>query len=149
LIFNNAWSALEAATFHPRRVFGEQHASFQRRPDFENHRRRDRGAPAVRPRLLESAYQRCLARELEIQQIPFSRELALPVEYKGIVVDAGYRIDLLVEEHVIVEVKAIEAFAPIHSAQLLTYLRLARKKIGLLINFNVPVLKDGIVRRVL
>ena len=101
------------------------------------------------PGLLESAYHKCLCRELTLMGIPFEPEKPLPIEYKGIQLDCGYRIDLLVLGQVVVEVKSIEKFDRIHEAQLLTYLRLGGWKIGLLINFNVPVLKDGIKRRVL
>lgn len=101
------------------------------------------------PGLLESAYQKCLARELELRVIPFQRELILPVEYKGICADTGYRIDLLVANVVIVEVKSVAELAPIHEAQLLTYLRLSQKTVGLLLNFNVKLMNDGILRRVL
>jgi len=104
---------------------------------------------ALGPGLLESAYQECLAREFESRGIPFERERPLPLEYKGIRLDCGYRPDFLVAGLVIVEIKAIEALAPIHEAQLLTYLRIGGWKVGLLINFNVLVLKDGISRRVL
>ena len=99
--------------------------------------------------LLESAYQACLCRELLLRGINFRTELALPVEYKGVRLDCGYRIDVLVAELVVVEIKAVEALAPVHEAQLLTYLRLGGWKVGLLINFNVAVLKHGIHRRVL
>jgi GxxExxY protein len=101
------------------------------------------------PGLLESAYHRCLARELEARQISFHYEYPLPLEYKGLRLECGYRVDLLVASQVPVEVKSIEAFAPIHDAQLLTYMRLGGWKVGLLINFNVLVLKEGIRRRVL
>jgi len=101
------------------------------------------------PGLLESAYQRCLCQELRLRGIPFEREIPLPLEYRGIRLECGYRLDLLVAKRVVVEVKAIEVIAPIHEAQLLTYLRLGGWKIGLLMNFNVVVLKDGIRRRVL
>ena len=101
------------------------------------------------PGLLESAYQACLCRELLLRGINFRAELALPVEYKGVRVDCGYRIDVLVAELVVVEIKAVEALAPVHDAQLLTYLRLGGWKVGLLINFNVAVLKHGIHRRIL
>ena len=104
---------------------------------------------ALGPGLLESAYHRCLARELESRQIPFLYEYPLPLEYKGLRLECGYRVDLLVAGHVPVEVKSIEAFAPIHDAQLLTYMRLGEWKVGLLINFNVLILKDGLRRRVL
>jgi GxxExxY protein len=83
-----------------------------------------------------------------LRGIQFQRQLDLPVLYKGLKLDCGYRIDLLVEETVVVELKALEQILPVHEAQLLTYLRLAQKSVGLLINFNVPLLKDGIRRRV-
>ncbi|MGH2593473.1 MAG: GxxExxY protein [Anaerolineae bacterium] len=101
------------------------------------------------PGLLESAYEECLCRELSLRQVPFERQRQLPVEYKGLNLDCGYRLDLLVAEAVVVEIKAVEDLLPIHEAQLLTYLRLGGWKVGLLINFNVPVLKRGIRRRVL
>jgi len=104
---------------------------------------------ALGPGLLESAYHRCLARELEARGIPFQIEFPLPLEYKGLHLECGYRLDLLVANQVPIEVKSIEAFAPIHDAQLLTYLRLGGWKVGLLINFNVVVLKDGVRRKVL
>ena len=104
---------------------------------------------ALGPGLLESAYEECLCRELALRQIPFARQRPLPVEYKGLQLDCGYRLDLLIAEMVVVEIKAVESLLPIHEAQLLTYLRLGGWKIGLLINFNVPVLKQGIRRRVL
>lgn len=101
------------------------------------------------PGLLESAYHECLARELVLRQIPFEREGPLPLEYKGIQLECGYRVDLLVARVVVVEIKAVEAIAPVHEAQLITYLRLGGWKVGLLINFNVVLLKNGICRRVL
>lgn len=101
------------------------------------------------PGLLESAYQACLCRELEIRDVPFDSQHALPLEYKGVRLDCGYRLDVLVAKQVVVEVKSIDAIAPIHEAQLLTYLQLGGWKVGLLINFNVPVLKEGIRRKVL
>jgi GxxExxY protein len=101
------------------------------------------------PGLLESAYEECLSRELSLRNVPFERQRPLPVDYKGVRLDCGYRLDLLVAETVVVEIKAVEALLPIHEAQLLTYLRLGGWQVGLLINFNVPVLRDGIRRRVL
>ena len=101
------------------------------------------------PGLLESSYQECLCRELLVCGVPFEREKPLPLEYKGIRLECGYRIDILVAGLVVVEVKSVEALAPIHDAQLLTYLRLGGWKIGLLINFNVVLLKNGIHRRVM
>ena len=101
------------------------------------------------PGLLESAYEECLARELELRGLRFERQIPLPLEYKGVKLDVGYRIDLLVENIVVVELKAVEKLIPIHESQLLTYLRLAGKQVALLINFNTRLLKDGIVRRVL
>ena len=101
------------------------------------------------PGLLESAYEECLCRELSLRGIPFQRQVELPVEYKGIRLNVGYRMDLVVKDSLVVELKAVEKLEPIHEAQLLTYLRLSGMRIGLLINFNVPVLKDGIKRFVL
>lgn len=101
------------------------------------------------PGLLESAYEWCLSRELTLRHIHFDRQKQLPVEYKGLQLDCGYRLDLVVAETVVVEVKAVDALLPIHEAQLLNYLRLGGWHIGLLINFNVPILKRGIRRVVL
>ena len=98
------------------------------------------------PGLLESAYQECLARELTLRKVPFEKEKNLPVEYKGVHVDCGYRIDFLIDNQVIVELKAVEAVLPIHRAQLITYLKLTGHKVGLLINFNVRQLIKGIER---
>ncbi len=103
----------------------------------------------IGPGLLESAYVQCLGHELALRQIPFQLELPLPVQYKGLKLDCGYRLDLVVADAVVVEVKSIDRITPLHEAQLLTYLRLGGWKAGLLINFNVPLLRDGIVRRVL
>ena len=96
------------------------------------------------PGLLESTYQACLCHELELRGISFECQKPLALEYKGIKLECGYRIDLLVAGLVIVEIKSVEALAPIHEAQLLTYLKLTGVKVGFLINFNVVVLKDGI-----
>jgi GxxExxY protein len=101
------------------------------------------------PGLLESSYRECLCHELLLRRVGFRKELRLPLQYKGMKLDCGYRVDVLVEDLVLVELKAIHALAPVHEAQLLTYLRLGGWKVGLLINFNVAVLKDGICRRVL
>jgi len=101
------------------------------------------------PGLLESAYSQCLAHELALQQIPFASERAIPVEYKGVQLDCGYRADLLVDAELLVELKSVEELLPIHEAQVLTYMRLAGIATGLLINFNVPLLKHGIRRFVL
>lgn len=103
---------------------------------------------ALGPGLLESVYEECLCRELVLRQIPFRRQYSLPVQYKGLHLDCGYRLDLLVADTVVVEIKAVEKLMPIHEAQLLTYLKLGHWKVGLLINFNEPVLKRGIRRRV-
>jgi GxxExxY protein len=99
--------------------------------------------------LLESSYERCLCHELSLRGISYVCELQLPVNYKGMRVDCGYRVDIVVANAVVLEIKAVERIEKIHEAQLLTYLRLGGWKVGLLINFNVPVLKDGIKRRVL
>ncbi len=104
---------------------------------------------ALGPGLLESAYEECLCRELSLRQIRYQRQRPLPVTYKGLDLDCGYRLDLLIADAVVVEIKAVESLLPIHEAQLLTYLKLGGWKVGLLINFNVPVLKQGIRRRVL
>jgi GxxExxY protein len=104
---------------------------------------------ALGPGLLESAYEECLCHELTLRRLAFERQKPLPVEYKGTKLDCGYRLDLLVEALVVVEIKAVEVIQPIHEAQLLTYLKLGGWKLGLLINFNVPFLKDGIRRRIL
>jgi GxxExxY protein len=101
------------------------------------------------PGLLESAYQECLARELTLRQIPFEQEKPLPLEYKGAKLECGYRMDFLVAEMVVVEIKAADELLPIHQAQLLTYMKLGGWKVGLLINFHAPLLKKGIKRMVL
>lgn len=100
----------------------------------------------VGPGLLESAYQVCLAFELREQGLKVEEQLPLPVIYKNVKLDCGYRIDLLVENEIVIEIKAIESLAPIHDAQLLSYLRLSRKRVGLLMNFYMRVLKDGLKR---
>ena len=102
------------------------------------------------PGLLESAYQVCMEHEGRLRNIPFERLVDLPLNYKGInLLDAGYVIDLIYDKRVVVELKAVERVIPVHEAQLLTYMKLTGIRVGLLINFNVPVLKDGIYRRVL
>ena len=98
------------------------------------------------PGLLESAYEECLCRELSLIGLSFESQKPLPINYKGVQLDCGYRLDLVVENCVIVELKSVETLLPIHQAQLLTYLKLTGLKLGLLINFNVPVLKNGIKR---
>ena len=101
------------------------------------------------PGLLESVYEECLAYELTTQLIPFERQKAIPVTYGDVLIECGFRADLLVDRLVLLELKAVESIAPIHKAQVLTYMKLAGCKIGLLINFNVVLLKDGIKRFVL
>lgn len=101
------------------------------------------------PGLLENAYEECLCRELDLRGILFQRQHPVDIEYKGIIIQAAYRIDVLVTDLVVIELKSVEKLEPIHDAQLLTYLRLYKWWLGLLIIFNVPVLKDGIQRRVL
>ncbi len=98
------------------------------------------------PGLLESAYEECLCREFDLREIKYERQKDLPVQYKGITLNCGYRLDMVVEGKLILELKACSALEPIHEAQLLTYLKLTGFKIGLLINFNVPVLRMGIRR---
>jgi GxxExxY protein len=101
------------------------------------------------PGLLESVYEECLCHELHLRGLSFQRQVNLPISYKGLKLDCGYRLDIVVEDSVLIELKSIDQILPIRQAQLLTYLRLSGKKVGLLINFNVSVLKNGIVRRVL
>ena len=101
------------------------------------------------PGLLESAYRFCLCEELRLRGLGVRAEVELPVNYKGVLLSCGYRMDVLVEETIVLELKAVERMTPVFEAQLLTYLRLSGHRVGLLINFNVPVLKDGITRRVL
>ncbi len=102
------------------------------------------------PGLLESAYKECLCHEFNLREIAFQRQVPLPVEYKGVKLDCGYRLDLIVQDAVILEPKCIEHLLPVHDAQLLTYLKLTRKRVGLIINFNVAALvRGGIERKVL
>jgi GxxExxY protein len=101
------------------------------------------------PGLLEAAYQTCLAWELDQRGIPLERQKAVPLMFKGNRMDAGFRMDLLVADQVVVEVKSVERFEPVHTAQVLTYLKLSGHHLGLWINFNMPFLKDGIRRIVL
>ena len=96
------------------------------------------------PGLLESVYERLLQAELEHQRLAVQRQVALPLVYEGLKLEAGFRIDLLVENKLIVEVKSVEGIADVHEMQLLTYLKLSGKRLGLLINFNVPLIKNGI-----
>jgi GxxExxY protein len=98
------------------------------------------------PGLLESAYEECLCHELKLHSLGVQRQVAVPVVYKEVKLECGYRLDLVVENKVVLELKSIEAFSPVHEAVMLTYLRLSGFRIGLLINFNVPILKDGIRR---
>ena len=100
------------------------------------------------PGLLESAYEECLCHELQLRKIAYERQKPLPISYKGINLDCGYRLDVVVENLIILELKACEQIEPIHKAQLLTYLKLSGLELGLLLNFHVPVMKDGIVRLV-
>ena len=101
------------------------------------------------PGLLESAYQACLVHELNAAQIPFAAEVPLPVRYKGLMLDCAYRMDFVIENKLVLELKSVDSLLPIHEAQLLTYLRLAGCKTGLLANFNVPLLRQGLKRLVL
>ena len=103
---------------------------------------------ALGPGLLESVYEECMCVELGLREIPYERQKELPVEYKGAKLDCAYRLDILVARKLVVELKACNSLEPIHEAQLLTYLKLTGLKVGLLINFNVPVLKEGIKRLV-
>ena len=103
----------------------------------------------VGPGLLEGVYEECLCHELKLRDLCFERQLMVPVTYKGVSLDCGYRLDIVVEDTVILELKSVDRVHPIFEAQLLTYMRLLQKPVGLLINFNVPVLRTGIVRKVL
>jgi len=98
------------------------------------------------PGLLESAYEHCLCHEMKIRGLPFERQVALPVKYKGVSLDCGYRIDILVDKRLILEIKTVDAILKIHVAQLLTYLKMLDLRVGLLLNFNVDLLKNGIKR---
>jgi GxxExxY protein len=100
------------------------------------------------PGLLESAYELCLTHELGLRGFRTQRQIPIPVFYKGLALDCGYRLDLMVESRLVVEVKAVERLLPVHEAQVITYLKLLRVPIGLLVNFHVPLLKDGIRRLV-
>ena len=101
------------------------------------------------PGLLESSYQRCLSRELELREIAHACEAPLPIAYKGISLECGYRVDLLVGNALIVELKSVKKIDPIHEAQILTYMKLSGTRTGLILNFNVSKLKDGMKRYVL
>jgi GxxExxY protein len=101
---------------------------------------------ALGPGLLESAYEECLCHEFKLRDFPFERQKELPIEYKDVKLDCGYRLDIVVWSKIILELKSCSELQPIHEAQLLTYLKLTGLKVGLLINFNVPVLKEGIKR---
>jgi GxxExxY protein len=101
------------------------------------------------PGLLDSIYEECLVHELGSNGLSLTRQAEVPIVYKTMVLERGYRIDLIVEDAVIVEVKAVERLVPVHEAQLMTYLRLTQRRVGLVLNFNSRVLKDGIIRRVL
>ena len=98
------------------------------------------------PGLLESAYEECLCHEFQLREIAYIRQKSLPIEYKGVKLDCGYRLDIVVEDLVLLELKSCDKIEDIHRAQLLTYLKLSGLKLGLIINFNVPVLRDGIIR---
>jgi len=100
----------------------------------------------IGPGLLESAYQQCLCRELSLRKLKFDTEMPLPIRYKGMLLDCGYRLDIVVEEKIVLELKSVEELTDLHEAQLLSYLRLGGYELGMLMNFNVPVIKDGIKR---
>ena len=101
------------------------------------------------PGLLESVYEVCLAHELHLRGIAFERQVSIPVNYEGLKLDAGLRLDLLIEKSIIIEIKAVESLLPVHKAQLLTYLKLSGHRLGFLTNFNVAVIKDGLKRVIL
>ena len=101
------------------------------------------------PGLLDSAYERCLCHEFDQNALAYARQVDLPLDYDGVLLDCGYRADIIVTNEVLLELKSVEHVLPLHEAQLLTYLRLSQCRIGLLLNFNTLALKDGIRRRVL
>lgn len=101
---------------------------------------------ALGPGLLESAYEECLAHELTHRVIAFERQVRMPIEYKGLQLDAGYRMDLVVARCIVVEVKAVDALLPVHQAQIMTYLKLSGHRVGFLMNFNVRLFKQGVRR---
>ena len=101
------------------------------------------------PGLLESVYETCLCHELGLRGIEYQQQLKLPVRYKGVLLDCGYRLDILVEDKLVIELKSVDRLLPIHDAQLLTYLKLGDWPLGIMFNFNVPMLRDGIKRKVL
>jgi len=103
---------------------------------------------ALGPGLLESVYEECLCHELHLRRLSFQRQIMVPVVYKGVALDCGHRHDLIVENTVILELKCVERVLAVHEAQLLTYLKLLDKPVGFIINFNVPVLRHGVVRKV-
>ena len=104
---------------------------------------------AIGPGLLESAYEECICHEFNLRGISFKRQVPLPVEYKGVKLDCGYRLDLIVEDTLILEIKCLEHVLPVHEAQLLTYLKMTDKRVGLILNFNVAVMaRGGIIRKV-
>ena len=98
---------------------------------------------------MESAYEECLCHELNLRGLQFARQMTVPVFYKGVSLDCGYKLDLLVDDTVILELKCVDRISSVHEAQLLTYMKLLNKPVGFIINFNVPVMKAGIVRKVL
>lgn len=98
------------------------------------------------PGLLENAYEACLARELDLRGVRYHRQLEVPLEYKGIMVEVGFRADIVLEQQLLIELKAIDALLPVHQAQIITYLKLMKLPLGLLVNFNVPLIRDGINR---
>ena len=104
---------------------------------------------ALGPGLMESVYEDCLCHEFHLRGIDFERQVGLPVSYKGVTLECGFRIDLVIRKEVVVELKCVERILPVHEAQLLTYMKLSGMHVGLLINFNSARLTDGIVRRVL
>jgi GxxExxY protein len=103
----------------------------------------------LRPGLLETVYEACLCQELFLREIPFKRQVSVPIIYEGVTLDAGLRLDIVVADRIVVEIKAVERLIPLFDAQVLTYLKLTRMELGLLINFNVSLIKNGIRRIVL
>jgi GxxExxY protein len=100
------------------------------------------------PGLLESAYEACLCHELDLRGLTYESQVKMPLEFKGLKIDGAYRLDLIVEGKIVIELKSVDALLPVHEAQLMTYLKLSGMKVGFLMNFNMPTLKEGIIRRV-
>ncbi len=146
---------MKPCTWKPKTLNHEEHEGHEAREDRPSWRLCQgiigcaiRVHEELGPGLLEATYSTCLAHELSLARIPFRREVAVPIRYKGMSLDTAFRLDLLVDDAVIVEIKAVDALLRVHESQLLTYLKLSGMRVGLLINFNVGRLEDGVRRLV-